>query len=295
MYPLHSIERPCGGGNGAAAQRGIAALPSTTSSSRSLGGRASMDTATCYLNQLETAQRQLLVFARELNQLYQVERARAAELERALCHLEESYLDMVKTLAFVVEAKDPSTHAHLERTHDYATVLARVIDAELADDQCLRYGFLLHDVGKVGVPEAILNKPGPLDEEEWLIMRMHPEMGVQMVSGMKSLGPAVEVIRSHHERWDGRGYPLELVGEEIPLSARIFSVCDAFDAMTSDRPYRRALRFEHALEQIMDGTGTQFDPAMAEAFVSITDLEVLHASLHTRVASDGVRERSLAP
>jgi HD-GYP domain-containing protein (c-di-GMP phosphodiesterase class II) len=253
-----------------------------------------MDPATRYLNQLEAAQRQLLVFARELNLLYQSERARAAELEEALRRLERSYVDMVRTLAFVVEAKDPATRAHLDRTHDYATALAQVVDADLASDHSLRYGFLLHDVGKVGVPEAILNKPGPLDEEEWLIMRMHPEMGVQMVSGMKSLGPAVEVIRSHHERWDGRGYPLELVGEEIPLSARIFSVCDAFDAMTSDRPYRRALPFEHALEQIMDGTGTQFDPAMAEAFVSITDLEVLHASLHTRVASDGVRERSLA-
>jgi HD-GYP domain-containing protein (c-di-GMP phosphodiesterase class II) len=168
-----------------------------------------------------------------------------------------------------------------------------VVDAELVADHCLRYGFLLHDVGKVGVPEAILNKPGPLDEEEWLVMRTHPEMGVQMVSGIKSLGPAVEVIRSHHERWDGLGYPSGLVGEQIPLSARIFSVCDAFDAMTSDRPYRRALPFEHAVEQIMAGTGTQFDPAMAEAFVSITNLEALHASLHTRVPSHGPRERIL--
>src|SRR6266542_1522637 len=132
------------------------------------------------------------------------------------------------------------------------------------------------------------------DETEWLIMRMHPEMGVQMVSGIKSLGPAVEVIRSHHERWDGRGYPSGLVGEEIPLSARIFSVCDAFDAMTSDRPYRRALPFEQAVDQIMAGTGTQFDPAMAEAVVSIANLEALHASLHTRFSPHPPRERILA-
>jgi HD-GYP domain-containing protein (c-di-GMP phosphodiesterase class II) len=240
-----------------------------------------METAIRYLNQLEAAQRQLLVFARELNQLYQAERTRAAELERALCRLEESYLDMVKTLAFVVEAKDPSTRAHLERTHDYAAVLAKVIDADLAGDQCLRYGFLLHDVGKIGVPEAILNKPGPLDEEEWLIMRTHPQIGVQMVSGIKSLGPAVEVIRSHHERWDGHGYPAGLGGEEIPLSARVFSVCDAFDAMTSDRPYRRAMPYEQAIEEIDAGAGSQFDPAMAAAFVSIGNLEEIHASLHT--------------
>jgi HD-GYP domain-containing protein (c-di-GMP phosphodiesterase class II) len=253
-----------------------------------------MDPSTRYLKQLEAAQQQLLVFARELNLLYQSERARAAELEETLRRLEESYLDMAKTLAFVVEAKDPTTRAHLDRTHDYATALAQVVDADLASDHCLRYGFLLHDVGKVGVPEAILNKPGPLDEEEWLVMRMHPDMGVQMVSGIKSLGPAVEVIRSHHERWDGRGYPSGLAGEQIPLSARIFSVCDAFDAMTSDRPYRRALRFEHAVERIVAGMGTQFDPAMAEAFVSIANLEALHASLHTDVAPHVTPERILA-
>jgi HD-GYP domain-containing protein (c-di-GMP phosphodiesterase class II) len=253
-----------------------------------------MDPATRYLTQLEAAQRQLLVFARELNLLYQAERARGAELEEALRRLEDSYLDMVKTLAFVVEAKDPTTRAHLDRTHDYATALAEVVDSELADDHCLRYGFLLHDVGKVGVPEAILNKPGPLTEDEWLIMRMHPEMGVQMVAGIKSLGPAVEVIRSHHERWDGRGYPSGLAGDQIPLSARIFAVCDAVDAMTSDRPYRTALRFERAVEQIQAGSGTQFDPDMADAFLSIANLEALHASLHTRKSGNRVRERILA-
>ncbi len=252
-----------------------------------------MDPASRHLSQLEGAQRQLLVFARELNLLYQAEQARAAELEEALRHLEESYLDVVKMLAYAVEAKDPTTRAHLDRTHDYATALAQVVDAHLAEDHSLRYGFLLHDVGKVGVPEAILNKPGPLDREEWLVMRMHPEIGVQMVSGIKSFGPAVEVIRSHHERWDGRGYPAGLGGEEIPLSARIFSVCDAFDAMTSNRPYRHALPFEHALEEIMTGAGSQFDPAMAKAFVSIANLEALHASLHARIAA-GVRERITA-
>ncbi len=252
-----------------------------------------MHPASRHLGRLEGARQQLVLFARELTLLYQTERARAAELEEALRRIEESYLDMVKTLAFAVEAKDPTTRAHLERTHDYATALAQVVDVHLASDHCLRYGFLLHDVGKVGVPEAILNKPGPLDREEWLIMRTHPEIGVQMVSGIEPLGPAVEVIRSHHERWDGRGYPTGLGGEEIPLSARIFSVCDAFDAMTSDRPYRHALPFEHALEEIMAGAGSQFDPAMAQAFASIANLEALHASLHARVAPGG-RERILA-
>jgi HD domain len=174
-----------------------------------------MDPMTSHLEQLEAAERQLLVFAREINHLYQAERARAAELERALDRVRGSYLDMIKTLAFVVEAKDPSTRAHLQRTHDYAVALAEAVGPELAADEQLRYGFLLHDVGKVGIPESVLNKPGPLDAREWEVMRAHPLLGVQMVAGIKSLGSAVEVIRCHHERWDGKGYPSGLAGEAI--------------------------------------------------------------------------------
>jgi putative nucleotidyltransferase with HDIG domain len=235
--------------------------------------------------QLEAAERQLMVFAREIKQLYQAERACTAALEDALGRLGDAYLDTVRTLAFVVEAKDPSTRAHLERTHDYAVALTHVVDPELAGDQTLRYGFLLHDIGKIGVPEAILNKPGPLDPEEWEAMRAHPLIGVQIVSRMRFLGDAVDVIRSHHERWDGRGYPSGLRAGAIPIGARIFSVCDAFDAMTSDRPYRRALPLEHALQQIRTGAGSQFDPAVVEAFLSIAPgMLELHASLHAAAA-----------
>jgi HD-GYP domain-containing protein (c-di-GMP phosphodiesterase class II) len=236
---------------------------------------------TGHLEQLEAAERQLLVFAREINHLYQAERARAAELERALERLRASYLDMIKTLAFVVEAKDPSTRAHLQRTHDYAVALAEAVDPALAADEQLRYGFLLHDVGKVGIPEAVLNKPGPLDAQEWEVMRAHPLLGVQMVAGIKSLGSAVEVIRCHHERWDGQGYPSGLAGEAIPAGARVFSVADAFDAMTSDRPYRKAIPFDQACQEIADGAGSQFDPAVVDAFCAIVpDLPGLHAALH---------------
>ena len=240
-----------------------------------------MDPEGSHLEQLELAERQLLVFAREINHLYQAERARAAELERALDRLRGSYLDMIKTLAFVVEAKDPSTRAHLQRTHDYAVALAEAVDPELAADEQLRYGFLLHDVGKVGIPEAVLNKPGRLDAREWEVMRAHPLLGVQMVAGIKSLGSAVEVIRCHHERWDGRGYPTGLAGDAIPAGARVFSVADAFDAMTSDRPYRKAIPFDRACQEIADGAGSQFDPAVVEAFSAIVpDLPGLHAALH---------------
>ncbi|HET6751709.1 MAG TPA: HD-GYP domain-containing protein [Actinomycetes bacterium] len=179
----------------------------------------------------------------------------------------------------IAEAKDPRTRAHLQRTHDYAVALTEAVDPALAADQRLRYGFLLHDVGKVGIPEAVLNKAGPLDDDEWEVMRAHPLIGVQMVAGIKSLGHAVEVIRCHHERWDGKGYPAGLAGDAIPLGARIFAVADAFDAMTSDRPYRRALPFERACQEIQDGAGSQFDPTVVEVFAAIApDLPDLHAS-----------------
>jgi putative two-component system response regulator len=169
-----------------------------------------------------------------------------------------------------------------QRTHDYAVALAEAVDPELAADEQLRYGFLLHDVGKVGIPEAVLNKPGPLDAEEWEVMRAHPLLGVQMVAGIKSLGGAVEVIRCHHERWDGKGYPTGLAGEAIPAGARVFSVADAFDAMTSDRRYRKAIPFDQACQKIADGAGSQFDPMVVDAFTTIVpDLPGLHASLHT--------------
>ena len=230
-----------------------------------------MDPGSSHLEQLEAAERQLLVFAHEINHLYQAERARALELERALGRLRESYLDMIKTLAFVVEAKDPSTRAHLQRTHDYAVALAEAVDPELAADEQLRYGFLLHDVGKVGIPEAVLNKPGPLDDGEWEVMRAHPMLGVQMVAGIKSLGSAVEVIRCHHERWDGKGYPAGLAGEAIPAGARVFAVADAFDAMTSDRPYRKGMPAQVAFDEVKSQSGKQFDPECAKGFLAIQD------------------------
>jgi HD-GYP domain-containing protein (c-di-GMP phosphodiesterase class II) len=159
--------------------------------------------------------------------------------------------------------------------------LAEAVDPELAADEQLRYGFLLHDVGKVGIPEAVLNKPGPLDADEWEVMRAHPLLGVQMVAGIKSLGSAVEVIRCHHERWDGRGYPTGLAGDAIPAGARVFSVADAFDAMTSDRPYRKAIPFDQACQEVADGAGSQFDPMVVDAFTAILpELPGLHAALH---------------
>jgi len=214
---------------------------------------------------------QLLTFARDLNEIYHRERTRTQQLEEALSELEESYLATVKTLAFVVEAKDVHTRSHLDRAHDYAVALASRVAPELAADQTLRYGFFLHDIGKIGIPERVLSKPGPLTDEEWAIMRTHPVLGAQILSPVKFLRPALPVVEAHHEKWDGTGYPRGLKHDQIPLGARIFALVDAFDAMTSDRPYRRALTFERALEQISDSSGTQFDPDVVRAFVDLCE------------------------
>jgi HD-GYP domain-containing protein (c-di-GMP phosphodiesterase class II) len=216
---------------------------------------------------------QLIVFARELGELYHLERERSAELELVLGDLQETYIATMKSLAQVVEAKDRATRGHLERTQAYGVALAARIDADLASGPELGYGFFLHDVGKVGIPESILCKGGPLSPSEWEVMRAHPTIGAQIVAPMRFLGDAALVIRHHHERFDGTGYPGGLAGEAIPLSARIFAVADAFDAMTSDRPYRGALPVDRALLEIREGAGTQFDPEVVRVFVDVMEEE----------------------
>ncbi len=221
--------------------------------------------------ELETMRAQLLVFANELNQLMGREKARREEAEAALRELQTSYLTMVKTLAMVCEMKDNYTRHHLDRTYQYAMALATRVAPEYAAQAAVGYGFLLHDIGKVGIPDAVLNKPGPLDDDEWKIMRTHPVIGYQLVQPIKFLGEAVEVIKSHHERWDGRGYPLGLAGDQVYLPARIFAIIDTFDAMTSDRPYRKGLPVHVAMEEIDKNAGTQFDPDLVVAFLKLCE------------------------
>jgi HD-GYP domain-containing protein (c-di-GMP phosphodiesterase class II) len=215
-------------------------------------------------------ERQLVVFARDVGELYRRERSRAEELEQALNTLRTQYLETVRTLAFVVEAKDAYTGQHLERCRVYGMALLEAIglDKEYPDAE---YGFLLHDSGKVGIPERILNKPGPLTAAEWRVMRQHPLIGHQMVAGIQFMQTAAQVVRSHHEMFDGSGYPEGLKGEAIPIAARVFSVVDAFDAMTTDRPYRAALSIEHAAGEIERMAGTQFDPEVSRVFVPMCE------------------------
>jgi HD-GYP domain-containing protein (c-di-GMP phosphodiesterase class II) len=135
----------------------------------------------------------------------------------------------------------------------------------------LAHGVLLHDIGKIGIPDAILLKPGPLTPDEWKIMRTHPEIGRRLIERIPFLRGAVPIVYSHHEKWDGSGYPRALKGEDIPLGARIFSVVDAFDAMTFDRPYSRAVPFEAAKTEIKRCAGTHFDPAVVGAFLHVPE------------------------
>lgn len=227
--------------------------------------------------ELDAVRNQMIVFAREIREIFLQERERSRELEVALQELNEAYLATIKTLAFLVEAKDVGTRRHLDRTHHFGMELARIVAPELAEKPELGYGFLLHDIGKVGISEQILGKESDLTDAEWSVMRTHPLVGAAIVAPIRFLGDAVDVIKYHHERFDGSGYPHGLAGEAIPLSARIFAVVDAFDAMTSDRPYRKALPSERAVEEIANGSGSHFDPEVVNAFMDMMERGVSEA------------------
>jgi putative two-component system response regulator len=203
---------------------------------------------------------QLVLYARDLRHLVELERA-----QRGL--LESAYRETVSALATALGTKDTGTRQHSQRVQRYALELAATIDSDLAADPALEYGFLLHDIGKIGVPDQILLKPSALNEAEWRVMRAHTVLGAQMIGGVAFLKQAgVEVVRSHHERWDGSGYPDGLVGEEIPIGARIFAVADAVDAITNHRPYRDARSWRDCRREIVAERGKQFDPEVVDAF-----------------------------
>lgn len=209
-------------------------------------------------------ERQLERYAADLRETFKRERTRAQELR-------SSYTATVRALSNAVEARDAYTGKHAERVTAYGMEIARAVGVSVADTRDLEFGFLLHDIGKLGIPDAILYKPGPLNDTERALMTQHPVIGAQIVEGIEFLASATAVVRSHHERWDGSGYPDGLAGEDIPLAARVFSVADVLDALTSDRPYRHASPLSVAREMIVAGSGTQFDPHVIEAFESIPD------------------------
>jgi response regulator RpfG family c-di-GMP phosphodiesterase len=211
-------------------------------------------------NRGEQAEEQHLLYARDLGRLFEVER-----MQRRV--VQDAYRETVAALASALEAKDTGTGLHSFRVRDYAVHLTAAIEPDLLADPSLEYGFLLHDVGKIGVPNDILEKPGPLSPDEFRLIQQHTLIGAQILTGVTFLhGEGLKVIRHHHERWDGTGYPDHLAGAEIPLGARIFAVADAVDAMTSERPYREAASWEAAAREVAAESGHQFDPEVVEAF-----------------------------
>ena len=211
---------------------------------------------------------QLERFAGDVGELYQRQKTHAAQLETALEALRLSYRETVRSMAYVVEAKDAYTGQHLERCRIYGLALLEAIGVS-SDYPNAEFGFLLHDVGKVGVPESILNKPGPLTAAEWRVMRTHPTIGAQILAAIPGMDDAVEIVRFHHEMWLGDGYPAGLAREAIPLPARVFQIVDAFDAMTTDRPYRASIGVERSIAELQRVAGVQFDPDIVKAFVDI--------------------------
>jgi response regulator RpfG family c-di-GMP phosphodiesterase len=214
--------------------------------------------------------RQLLLERRQYQALLErrVDEA-TRDLQRAFQQLKDTYRATLETLGAALDSRDVGTEAHSRRVHGYAMVTARehgVVEENLGD---LAHGVLLHDIGKIGIPDAILLKPGPLTKDEWTIMRRHPEIGKRLIENIPFLKGAVPIVYCHHERWDGNGYPQGLREEDIPLGARIFAVVDAFDAMTFDRPYSRAVPLDAARAEIRRCAGSHFDPAVVESFSRI--------------------------
>jgi putative nucleotidyltransferase with HDIG domain len=201
------------------------------------------------------------------NQMTQSLREKSVTLKYTMTQLQDTYLMTIEALAAAVEARDPYTHGHTRRVGQYAVVMAKLLGASESEIHALRRAAVLHDIGKIGIEDHILRKQGRLEADEELRMQRHPVIGVEMLKGIDFLDPVLPLIRHHHERWDGHGYPDQLRADEIPAGARILAVADAVDAMTSDRPYRAARTFEYAKAEILKGSGTHFDPEVVTAFI----------------------------
>ena len=207
-------------------------------------------------------ERQLEIYAEDLRETFKQERARSQQLH-------SSYMATVRALSNAVEARDAYTGKHAERVAAYGMEISRAIGLRLADGHAVEFGFLLHDIGKVAIPDAILYKPGKLTEKERALMAQHPVIGSEIVRDIDFLGDATKVVRSHHERWDGSGYPAGLEGDQIPTVGRICAVCDVYDALLSRRSYKQSWTPQAALAEIKRGSGSHFDPELVDAFLRI--------------------------
>lgn len=223
--------------------------------------------------------RRLVIENREYQEhLEQLVYERTREVRRALAEINSLNEDLrvaydatLTALLVALDKRDNETQGHSVRVVEYATRLAIELGVTEPELTHIRRGAMLHDVGKIGVPDAILRKPGKLDPHEWEIMRRHSALGYEMLRDIPFLKVPAEIVLAHQEKYDGSGYPRGLKGEDIPLGSRIFALCDTLDAMTSDRPYRKALNYARARQEVIDFCGTQFDPQVVEAFLRVPE------------------------
>ena len=195
------------------------------------------------------------------------------ELSDAKDQLEKAYLESIQTLRYTVEAKDTYTRGHSDRVSEFAVLIGEKMGLSEAELKTLKIGGLFHDIGKIGIPDSILLKESKLSDDEYSEIKHHPSIGAHILSNATIFQDIIPIVKYHHERYDGRGYPENLAGEQIPLLARITSVVDAFDAMSSRRTYRNNLELEVIKEEIRKNKGTQFDPKAADIFLDILDNE----------------------
>jgi putative nucleotidyltransferase with HDIG domain len=228
-------------------------------------------------------------YQRNLEQLVE---QRTGELKKALNELEQSYDATLEALGGALDLKDSETVGHCKRVTAYTMAMAKAMNLPVESLPQIARAAFLHDIGKMAIPDRILQKPGPLDDEERKVMRTHCDIGYKMLLRIPFLTQAAEIVLSHQEYYDGTGYPRKLRGEQIPLGARIFAVADAVDAMLSDRPYRKALGVDYARREVKKCSGTQFDPKVVEVFLSLPEsiwLELRESAQHQfRLATSAV-------
>jgi putative nucleotidyltransferase with HDIG domain len=209
---------------------------------------------------------------REIHELTDSFNHAAASIRQGRDQLVTAYVEFVSSLASALDARDPYTAGHSLRVSEYACAIARMMNVPEREQELIRVGALLHDIGKIGISDVVLQKPGRLTAEEEKLIQQHPVIGRKILECVQGFDAYLPVVELHHENWDGRGYPRGLKGEETPRTARIVKVADAYDAMTSDRPYRRGMPHDQAVRILRENAGTQLDPAAVQAFVALGDI-----------------------
>jgi len=218
-------------------------------------------------------------------------RAKSKELSIALEQSKQSYNFTLEALVSMIDAREQNTGRHSVNVRELSLILGRELDLGERDMRILSQGALLHDIGKIAIPDSILLKEGPLTSEEWIVMRSHAEKGYEIVSRSPFLKESAEIVHSHQEKYDGTGYPRGLAGDDICMGARIFAVVDAYDAMRTDRPYRKAMRTSDAINELRTYSGTQFDPTVIEAALRCIDQMERVRALTTDIEASEVAAR----